>query len=130
MQSSVGGAGAAVSGVVKWFNSTKGFGFIRPDDGDRDVFLHISALRRSGFEDAPEGAKVLIEIEQGQKGPQVARLLEMDGQAGQPEAVRPPRRSFGDSDSAGPRDSFGGRGPRGGDGRGERRSGPGRSWRG
>ncbi len=103
MENSTDGVGAAVSGVVKWFNPDKGFGFIRPDDGSRDVFLHVSALRRAGFTDAPEGAKVLIEVEQGQKGPQVARIVELDNQPAQPQEA--PRRPYGGGREGG----FGGR---------------------
>ncbi len=50
------------SGTVKWFNATKGYGFIQPDNGDRDVFLHISAVERAGLSSINEGAKVSFEI--------------------------------------------------------------------
>ena len=50
------------SGTVKWFNSTKGFGFIQPDDGSTDVFVHISAVEKAGFNGLAEGAKVSYEI--------------------------------------------------------------------
>ena len=50
------------TGTVKWFNSTKGYGFIQPDDGGRDVFVHISAVERAGFSSLAEGAKVSYEI--------------------------------------------------------------------
>jgi cold shock protein len=49
-------------GIVKWFNATKGFGFIQPDDGSKDVFVHISAVERSGFNDLREGQKVTYDI--------------------------------------------------------------------
>ena len=49
-------------GTVKWFNATKGFGFIQPDDGSKDVFVHISAVERSGFNDLHEGQKVTYDI--------------------------------------------------------------------
>jgi CspA family cold shock protein len=49
-------------GTVKWFNATKGFGFIQPDDGSKDVFVHISAVERSGFNDLREGQKVTYDI--------------------------------------------------------------------
>jgi CspA family cold shock protein len=50
------------TGTVKWFNSTKGYGFIQPDDGGKDVFVHISAVERAGFSSLAEGAKVSYEI--------------------------------------------------------------------
>ena len=50
------------TGTVKWFNSTKGFGFIQPDDGGNDVFVHISAVERAGFTSLTEGAKVSYEV--------------------------------------------------------------------
>jgi cold shock protein len=49
-------------GTVKWFNATKGFGFIQPDDGSRDVFVHISAVERAGLNDLREGQKVTYDI--------------------------------------------------------------------
>ena len=49
-------------GTVKWFNATKGFGFIQPDDGGKDVFVHISALERAGMRDLNEGQKISYEI--------------------------------------------------------------------
>ncbi|WP_082766908.1 cold-shock protein [Bosea sp. PAMC 26642] len=50
------------SGTVKWFNSTKGFGFIQPDDGGQDVFVHISAVERAGLRDLSDGQKISYEI--------------------------------------------------------------------
>lgn len=50
------------SGTVKWFNATKGFGFIQPDDGGKDVFVHISAVERAGLKGLSEGQKVAYEI--------------------------------------------------------------------
>jgi CspA family cold shock protein len=50
------------TGTVKWFNATKGFGFIQPDDGGKDVFVHISAVERAGMRDLNEGQKVVYEI--------------------------------------------------------------------
>jgi CspA family cold shock protein len=49
-------------GIVKWFNATKGYGFIQPDDGGKDVFVHISAVEKAGFNSLAEGAKVSYEI--------------------------------------------------------------------
>ena len=57
------------SGTVKWFNDQKGFGFITPDDGGKDCFVHHSAIQSQGFRTLAEGDKVEFEITQGQKGP-------------------------------------------------------------
>lgn len=59
-----------VSGTVKWFNNEKGYGFIAPDNGSKDVFVHYSEIQGSGFKTLDEGARVEFEIGQGQKGPQ------------------------------------------------------------
>jgi CspA family cold shock protein len=50
------------TGTVKWFNATKGYGFIQPDDGGKDVFVHISAVERAGLRDLAEGQKVAYEV--------------------------------------------------------------------
>lgn len=55
-------------GTVKWFNSTKGFGFIQPESGSKDVFLHISALERAGLSQVDEGQKISYDIEAGRDG--------------------------------------------------------------
>ena len=55
-------------GTVKWFNTTKGYGFIQPDDGSKDVFVHISAVERSGIGNLREGQKISYDIERGQQG--------------------------------------------------------------
>ena len=57
-------------GTVKWFNGEKGYGFITPDGGDKDVFVHYSAIQGRGFKSLEEGQRVIFEISQGQKGPQ------------------------------------------------------------
>lgn len=57
------------TGTVKWFNPDKGFGFIAPDDGSKDLFVHHSEIQGSGFKTLNEGQKVEYEVGQGQKGP-------------------------------------------------------------
>ena len=57
------------TGTVTWFNDAKGFGFITPDDGSKDCFVHFSAIEGSGFKSLSEGEKVEFEVVQGQKGP-------------------------------------------------------------
>ena len=57
-------------GTVKWFNATKGFGFITPDDGTPDVFAHFSSIEGSGYRELIEDQRVAYETEQGPKGPQ------------------------------------------------------------
>jgi CspA family cold shock protein len=61
-------------GSVKWFNAEKGFGFITPDDGGEDVFVHRSAIQMEGYRDLPEGQRVEFEVTQGQKGPQASNV--------------------------------------------------------
>ena len=63
------------TGTVKWFNESKGFGFISQDDGGADVFVHFSEITGSGFKTLAEGQKVSFEIQQGPKGPQAANVV-------------------------------------------------------
>jgi CspA family cold shock protein len=61
-------------GTVKWFNDQKGFGFITPENGGSDVFVHFSAIQGSGFKTVTEGQTVEFDVTQGQKGPQAANV--------------------------------------------------------
>ncbi|TAM44198.1 MAG: cold-shock protein [Gammaproteobacteria bacterium] len=61
-----------ITGTVKWFNDAKGFGFITPSDGGKDVFVHHSAIAGSGFKSLAEGQKVTFRLEQSPKGPSAA----------------------------------------------------------
>ncbi|MCK4176493.1 cold-shock protein [Aciditerrimonas ferrireducens] len=61
-------------GTVKWFNATKGYGFLTPDDGSADVFVHFSAIEGTGYRELFEGQRVEFETTQGQKGPQATRV--------------------------------------------------------
>ncbi len=63
------------TGKVKWFNESKGYGFIEPDGGGRDVFVHYSAIQGEGYKTLSEGQMVEFEITQGEKGPQAANVM-------------------------------------------------------
>jgi cold shock protein len=67
-----------ISGVIKWFDVSKGFGFIVPDNGMADVLLHVTCLRRDGYQTAHEGARIVVEAVQRPKGLQAFRIVSMD----------------------------------------------------
>lgn len=69
------------TGRVKWFNAEKGFGFITPDDGGKDIFVHFSGIRGSGYRSLEEGAAVQFEIGEGPKGPQAQDVIRTDGES-------------------------------------------------
>ncbi len=64
-----------MTGTVKFFNAEKGFGFISPADGSKDLFVHFSAIQSNGFKTLEEGQRVEFTIEQGQKGPAAANVV-------------------------------------------------------
>lgn len=72
------------AGEVKWFDVVKGFGFIAPDNGGPDVLLHVTTLRKDGFETAQAGARIVCEAVRGPKGMQVLKVLSMEPQATHP----------------------------------------------
>jgi CspA family cold shock protein len=76
-----------VTGVIKWFDASKGYGFIVPDNGFADVLLHVTCLRRDGFQTAYEGARIVCEVLDRPKGLQAFRVLTMD----ESTAIRPPQ---------------------------------------
>jgi CspA family cold shock protein len=67
-----------VAGAIKWFDASKGYGFITPDDGLPDILLHVTVLRRDGFQTANEGARIVCEVLQRSKGLQAFRIISMD----------------------------------------------------
>ncbi|HET8535933.1 MAG TPA: cold-shock protein [Solirubrobacteraceae bacterium] len=65
------------TGTVKWFSDDKGFGFITPDDGDRDLFVHHSGIQMEGYRSLSEGLRVSYEEEQGDKGPKAVNVQKL-----------------------------------------------------
>lgn len=81
-----------LTGVIKWFDVSKGYGFIVPDNGMPDILLHVTCLRRDGFQVAYEGARVVVEVLQRSRGLQAFRVLSMDeSTAVHPAQMPPPR---------------------------------------
>ncbi len=82
-----------LSGVIKWFDVAKGYGFILPDNGLPDILLHVTCLRRDGFQTAYEGARVVCEVLQRPKGLQAFRVLSMDESTAVHPSTLPPART-------------------------------------
>jgi cold shock protein len=82
--------GRRIDAKVKWFNATKGFGFVTPADGTQDAFLPMAILRRAGYEDIREGATLICEIGAGAKGPLVTNVIDVDLTTALPQAERRP----------------------------------------
>ncbi len=82
-----------LSGVIKWFDVSKGYGFIVPDNGLPDILLHVTCLRRDGFQTAYEGARIVAEVLQRPKGLQAFRILSMDESTAIHPSTLPPART-------------------------------------
>jgi cold shock protein len=82
-----------LSGVIKWFDVSKGYGFIVPDNGMPDILLHVTCLRRDGYQLAYEGARVVVEVLQRERGLQAFRILSMDESTALHPAQMPPPRT-------------------------------------
>jgi CspA family cold shock protein len=80
-----------ITGIIKWFDVSKGYGFIVPDIGGPDVLLHVTCLRRDGFQTAYEGARIVCEAFQRPKGMQAFRIVSMDESTAVHPAQTPPR---------------------------------------
>jgi CspA family cold shock protein len=106
--------GVEAEATVKWFNGTKGFGFVELSDGTRDAFLHMQAVRNAGHETLDPGTKLRVKVAEGQKGPQVTEVLSVDTSTAQPQAPR----TGGYGDRGGGYGGGGGGGDRGGYGGG------------
>ena len=81
-----------VSGVIKWFDVAKGYGFVVPDNGMQDILLHVTCLRRDGFQTAYEGARIVCEVLDRPKGLQAFRVLSMDESTATHPSQMPPTR--------------------------------------
>ncbi|HRJ70240.1 MAG TPA: cold-shock protein [Beijerinckiaceae bacterium] len=82
-----------ISGVIKWFDVAKGYGFIIPDNGMPDILLHVTCLRRDGFQTAQEGARIVCEVVQRARGYQTFRVLSMDASTAVHPAMLPAPRT-------------------------------------
>lgn len=82
-----------IAGRIKWFDVSKGFGFIVPDNGAPDVLLHVSCLRRDGYQSAPEGARIIVEALERPRGYQAFRILSMDVTTATHPSQLPPART-------------------------------------
>jgi cold shock protein len=98
--------------TVKWYNPTKGFGFVTFDDGSPDAFLHVSAVQAAGYDQLTEGSRIVCDVSQGQRGLQIAALHSVEMAAGAPPRERRPRDDFGGAYGGGYGDSGGGYGGR------------------
>jgi cold shock protein len=79
-----------IAGAIKWFDVSKGYGFIIPDEGAfGDVLLHVTCLRRDGYQAAPEGARIVCEIRKGERGFQVFRIISLDESTADPSLSAP-----------------------------------------
>lgn len=85
-----------LTGTVKWFSLVKGFGFVAPEQGGDDVFLHLSALRQAGYEGVEQGTTLTCEVARGAKGLQVVRVVDLDASTAQPAAPPQAREEAGD----------------------------------
>ncbi len=80
-----------VAGRIKWFDVAKGYGFVVPDEGGHDILLHVTVLRRDGFQTAPEGARIVCEAQKRVKGMQVFRVVSLDESTATHPAMHPAR---------------------------------------
>ena len=117
---------ARETGTVKWFNSEKGFGFITRENGEKDVFVHHSAIQGGGFRTLNEGERVEFDVVQGQKGPAAENVNRLDAPAGGGESGGGGYGGGGGGGGRGGGGGYGGGGGRGGGGGGYGGGGGGR----
>jgi CspA family cold shock protein len=106
--SSPPGDGARLSGKIKWFNRSKGFGFIVPNDGSGDVFLPLAVLERAGYSEAPDGASITIEWVQGPKGRAATQIVSLDASTAAPRPQRESRGPRREDEAMGPTETVDG----------------------